>query len=217
LPATAFHPVLDGSPVIERLRGELLEKQPRHLVVDCAGVGYGLDISTTTYEALPLVGQPVDLFVHTHVREDALELFGFVQREERELFLVLQTISGVGPGMALTLLSSLSPANLARAVEAGDATALTRVKGVGRKTADRLVLELKGKLKALALTAQSDDGAAAAMLAGNAPAREAIAALMELGMKEPQAEKAIAAAVAALPEDASTQQLVIEGLKWRKS
>jgi len=202
--------------MIERLRGELLEKEPRHVVVDCAGVGYGLDIALTTFESLPQIGQAVDLYVHTHVREDALELFGFARREERSLFLILQTISGVGPSLALTVLSSISPATLARAVDSGDADTLTRIKGIGKRTAERLVLELKGKLKEFALLTAQEEEPAPSVLTGNAAARDAVAALVGLGMKEFQAEKAVASAIAALPPDATVQQMVIEGLKWRK-
>jgi len=203
--------------MIERIRGELLEKDPRHVVVDCGGVGYGLQVSTATFEALPLAGQPADLYVHTHVREDALELFGFATRDEREVFLLLQTISGVGPSLALTLLSALTPASLARAVQAGDVTALTRVKGVGRKTAERLALELKDKLKDYAWARESTDDGVSSILSASAASRDAIAALVNLGMKQPQAETAVAAAIAALSTEASTEQLVVEALKWRKN
>lgn len=202
--------------MIERLRGQLLEKDLRHIVIDCGGVGYGLSISSITFESLPVVGDPVDVFVHTHVREDALELYGFLHRQDRELFLLLQTISGVGPALALTLLSSMAPSAIAKAVETGDSNALRRIKGVGQRTAERLILELKGKLKGFQFDGTEDQINAGA-LHGNSSAKDAIAALMHLGLKEPQAEKAVLAALFSLPDGVTTEQLIIEGLKWRKN
>jgi Holliday junction DNA helicase RuvA len=202
--------------MIERLRGQLLEKDLRHIVIDCGGVGYGLSISSITFESLPVVGDPVDVFVHTHVREDALELYGFLHRQDRELFLLLQTISGVGPALALTLLSSMAPSAIAKAVETGDSNALRRIKGVGQRTAERLILELKGKLKGFQFDG-TDDQVNAGALHGNSSAKDAIAALMHLGLKEPQAEKAVLAALSSLPDGVTTEQLVVEGLKWRKN
>lgn len=202
--------------MIERLRGQLLEKDLRHIVIDCGGVGYGLSISSITFESLPVVGDPVDVFVHTHVREDALELYGFLHRQDRELFLLLQTISGVGPALALTLLSSMAPSAIAKAVETGDSNALRRIKGVGQRTAERLILELKGKLKGFQFDGTEDQINAGA-LHGNSSAKDAIAALMHLGLKEPQAEKAVLAALSSLPDGVTTEQLIIEGLKWRKN
>ncbi len=202
--------------MIERLRGQLLEKDLRHIVIDCGGVGYGLSISSITFESLPVVGDPVDVFVHTHVREDALELYGFLHRQDRELFLLLQTISGVGPALALTLLSSMAPSAIAKAVETGDSNALRRIKGVGQRTAERLILELKGKLKGFQFDGATDQ-ANVGTLHGNSSARDAIAALMNLGLKEPQAEKAVFAALSSLPDGVTTEQLIIEGLKWRKN
>ncbi|OPZ05279.1 MAG: Holliday junction ATP-dependent DNA helicase RuvA [candidate division BRC1 bacterium ADurb.BinA364] len=199
--------------MIERLRGELIEKTPRHAVVMAGGVGYGMDIPLSTYEALPREGEAADLFVHTHVREDMLLLFGFASAEEREAFLLLQGASGVGPAAALSVLSAMSLGALGRALAEGDADALTRVKGIGKRTAERIVLDLKNKTKHLPWVA------AAAMAAENVPlrheARDAVAALVNLGMKEPQAEKAVAAAAAALPPSATVEQLVVEGLKRR--
>lgn len=201
--------------MIERLRGELWDKEPRHAIIGCGGVGYGVDISVPTFEALPQLGQAVELFIHTHVREEALQLFGFAERPERELFLILQSASGVGPGLALTLLSSMPPTRLAQAIEAGDADALTRVKGVGKRTAERLALELKGKMKAFRFADGPADGESPS-IPSQGPAHDAVAALVNLGMKQPQAERAIAAALEAAPDNVSAEQLVVEGLKWRK-
>jgi Holliday junction DNA helicase RuvA len=201
--------------MIERLRGEVIEKRPGHVVVMAGGVGYGLDIPLSTHEALPRVGQQADLFVHTHVREDTFELFGFATREEREAFLVLQRVSGIGPVIALAVLSEMSPGAFARAVESGRLDALTQVKGVGKRTAERLVLELKGKLKSYGWAA-GPLTERRARLTGHPEADDAVAGLVTLGMKESQAEKAVAAAISSLGKSATVKELIVESLKHRK-
>jgi Holliday junction DNA helicase RuvA len=204
--------------MIERLNGEIVEKEPGHVVAMAGGVGYGLDIPLSTYEALGRVGQTVDLFVHTHVREQTLQLFGFATAEERDAFAVLQSVSGVGPGLALTILSGMSIAEFVRAVESGDGLALTTVKGIGKRTAERMILELRDKLKGYAWAAQAaatGKPSARSVLDSHPSARDAMMGLVNLGMKELQAEKAIAAALDALGESASVEELVVEGLRWR--
>ena len=157
--------------------GVVSEKQAGSLVIDCGGVGYLLQVSNTTLSAAPAVGERMKVYALLSVREDAMELFGFATREERAMFERLRAVSGVGPKMAMQVLSALSLRDLSIALAAGDATALTRVPGIGKKTAQRLVLELRDKVEEGMLTGA---GAAAMPAAGDA-AGEAIEALMALG------------------------------------
>jgi holliday junction DNA helicase RuvA len=132
--------------LIGRLNGRMAEKNPPFILIDVNGVGYEVQVPMSTFYDLPEIGQPLQLLTHLIVREDAHLLFGFLRASERESFLQLIRISGVGPRTALALLSGLSPDELAAAVALQDATKLTRVPGIGKKTAERLILELKGKL-----------------------------------------------------------------------
>ena len=128
----------------EHLAGRLASKSPSEAVVECAGVGYLLKIPLSTYEALPAAGGACRVLAHLYVREDTQALFGFATRQEREVFRKLLGISGIGPTVALTVLSGMPVAELARAVADGNSGALKRIKGIGEKTAKRMVLELKG-------------------------------------------------------------------------
>jgi Holliday junction DNA helicase RuvA len=134
--------------MIALLTGTVSSKAPDHCVIDVGGVGYKVLVSLTTFGSLPEVGSTLSLQIHTYVREDQLELFGFSSPEERELFQRLISISGVGPKMALGVLSGLPPRELAEAIGNEDHVRLTRIPGVGRKTADRIIVELKDRLKA---------------------------------------------------------------------
>lgn len=141
--------------MIGRIKGILLQKNPPQLLVDCQGVGYEIDVPMSTYYHLPALGEQVTLFTHLAVREDAHVLYGFGTLDERTLFKQLIRISGVGARIALALLSGLSVSDMAQAVALQDATRLTRIPGIGKKTAERLLLELKGKLDSPALSAAS--------------------------------------------------------------
>lgn len=141
--------------MIGRIQGILLQKNPPQLLVDCQGVGYEIDVPMSTYYHLPALGEQVTLFTHLAVREDAHVLYGFGTLDERTLFKQLIRISGVGARIALALLSGLSVSDMAQAVALQDATRLTRIPGIGKKTAERLLLELKGKLDSPALSAAS--------------------------------------------------------------
>jgi Holliday junction DNA helicase RuvA len=136
--------------MIARLRGPILEKSPGRVVLDCAGVGYEAAVSIPTFAALPDLGHEASLHIHTHVREDQLALYGFSSLNEKHLFEKLLTISGIGPRLALTILSGLEPERLIAAIRSSDHATLTRIPGVGKKTAERVTLELKDKLEALA-------------------------------------------------------------------
>lgn len=179
--------------MIGSLHGRLSEKQPSRLVVDVQGVGYELQVPLSTFYGLGEVGSDVSLRVHTHVREDALSLFGFATRLELDVFERLIAISGVGPRLALAVLSGIEPPELVRAVRAGDVVRLTKIPGVGKKTAERIVLELKDRLPAgLDIDVDSDDGGATD---GNLR-DDVLSALLNLGYHRPFAERAVDAAVA---------------------
>ena len=137
--------------MIAHLRGLLLSKAPNQAVIECAGVGYELAISVATFSALAAEGAEASLHVHTHVREDQIALFGFAEAQEKRLFEKLLTISGIGPKLAVTVLSGISAERLVMAIRSADHAALTKVPGIGKKTAERVVLELKDKLEDLAV------------------------------------------------------------------
>ena len=182
--------------MIAQLSGVLAHKSPEHLVVDVHGVGYQVLVPLNTFYRLPEVGAPVRLLVHTHVREDALQLFGFLDREERDLFLLLLGVSGIGPRLALNILSGSPTQDLEVALEAGDLVRLVGIPGVGKKTAERLVLELRDKVKVVRGARGADDGRRAVGLEA-----EAVSALVNLGYRPAEAERAVKAACAAGASD----------------
>jgi Holliday junction DNA helicase RuvA len=179
--------------MIAHLRGTLVSKTPAELIIDVHGVGFHVSIPLSTYEALGAVNEPVTILTHFHVREDAMQLFGFATEAERELFRSLLSISGIGPKMAQGILSGLRPAQLKQAIVAGDLQALTAIPGVGRKTAERVVLELRHSLGALDL----EEPAVVPTSAQLKIQSEAMVALMALGYTRPSAEQALRAAGAA--------------------
>jgi Holliday junction DNA helicase RuvA len=175
--------------VIAHLRGVLLVKTPNRVVLECAGVGYEAAISVATFTALPAEGAEAKLHIYTRVAEDALALFGFAEITEKRLFEKLLTISGIGPKLAITVLSGIDAARLVTAIRGGDHAALVRIPGIGKKTAERVVLELKDKLDDLA-TAPVE----AAPSLGNI-GDDALSALVNLGYPRAVAQKAIETAI----------------------
>ncbi len=173
------------------IQGLVAEKTPEALVIDANGVGYLLMASANTLSAAPAVGAMMKCYTHLSVREDALELFGFATREEKTMFEKLKSVTGVGPRTALAILSALSVRDLSIALVTGDATSLTRAPGIGKKTAQRLVLELRDKVDNEELTGMAESGGASVRSGG--AAGEAIEALMALGYQSSEAAKAIAA------------------------
>jgi Holliday junction DNA helicase RuvA len=175
--------------MIGHLRGVLLAKSPNHALVECAGVGYDVAISVATFSALPNEGAETKLHIYTRVAEDQLALFGFAEMGEKRLFEKLLTISGIGPKLAITVLSGIDAGRLVTAIRGGDHASLVRIPGIGKKTAERVVLELKDKL--------DDLGAAPVQAAPSAGAAgdDALSALMNLGYARPVAQKAIETAV----------------------
>jgi Holliday junction DNA helicase RuvA len=193
--------------VIARIAGLLLEKGEDFAVVDVHGVGYLLHLSAATLLQLPPRGEPVALRTLTHVREDALDLFGFLTEEEEGVFRALIEVKGVGPRAAQKILSGIPPRDLAQAVATGDVARLTRVPGVGKKTAERLVVELKDKLLALARAA----GPAPVRAAGGL-LEQLAAALVNLGYKPVQAEQ-VAERLRDQVEGKGLDELLREALK----
>jgi len=180
--------------MIALLRGTLLEKHPNQVIVETQGVGYDVLIPVSTYSSLPETGETVTLRVHTHVREDALMLFGFATPEEKKLFEKLIQVSGIGPRLAVTVLSGLPAADLIEAIRGGLVEQLVRIPGVGKKTAERMVLELRDKLDLIGA------GRAAAPAASQAisPVEEdVLSALVNLGCNRAAAEAAVKKAKAA--------------------
>ncbi|HVC02371.1 MAG TPA: Holliday junction branch migration protein RuvA [Steroidobacteraceae bacterium] len=191
------------------LRGRLQAKQPPHLLVDVGGVGYELEAPMSTFYGLPAVGATVALFTHLAIREDAHVLFGFGSDGERRLFRALIKISGVGPKIALGVLSGASVEDFLRTVEAEDAAALTRIPGIGRKTAERILVEMRDGARKLAAASGGGDGAVAAGGAAS-PQTEAFGALLALGYKAPEVARLLKAADA---PDLSTTELIRRALK----
>lgn len=174
--------------MIAHLRGTLLEKHPHQAIVECQGVGYDVAIPVSTFTRLPDPGLEVRLRIHTSVREDAIQLFGFFTAEEKQLFEKLTSVSGIGPKLALTALSGLPPADLAAAIRGGEVTQLTRIPGVGKKTAERMILELRDKLDLLL----PSDGPKSTPISLLSPLdADIVSALVNLGSSRPAAEAAV--------------------------
>jgi len=171
--------------MIAHLRGTLLAKHPNQAIVETHGVGYDVVISVPTFSELPAPGAEVALHIHTHVREDALSLYGFLRVAEKHLFEKLLTVSGIGPKLAITILSGMPADEMVGAIRGGDVVRLTRIPGIGKKTAERMVLELRDKLSA-------PTGAAEVSMAAASPIEEdVLSALVNLGYQRAAAEKAL--------------------------
>ncbi len=194
--------------MIAWLSGVLRHKTCDSLIVDVGGVGYEVTVPLTTYSAAPEAGEPVILHVHTHLREDSLSLFGFATEIEKEVFLLLLGVSGIGPKLALSVLSGLSLEDLLMAIHGSDESRLCSIPGIGKKTAGRLCLELKDKVKHLAPLATHATHAGTP-LAGNMD--DAVSALVNLGYKRQQAEEAVRRVHQARP-NLATAQLIRESL-----
>jgi Holliday junction DNA helicase RuvA len=180
--------------MIALLRGTLIEKHPNQAVVDVGGVGYDVQIPVSTFSALADVGAEVRLRIYTHVREEALALFGFATAEEKTIFERMIAVSGIGPKLAITVLSGLATADLLAAIRNGSVEQLVRIPGVGKKTAERIILELRDKLEGVAPSAAPSETAAPAMSAID---RDVLSALVNLGCQRAAAETAVRKAKAA--------------------
>ncbi len=175
--------------MIAHLRGTLADKQPHEIILEVGGVGYRLFIPLSTYEKLPKPGETAQLFTITNVREDAFHLYGFASREEKRMFGFLNNVNGIGTKLALAALSTLDGQSLLTAISQGDITTLCRIPGVGKRTAQRMVVELRDRLPPPAPTVAGNGGAAPPV---PVPLREELlSALINLGYKRPEAERAI--------------------------
>ncbi|MBJ7538187.1 Holliday junction branch migration protein RuvA [Marinomonas transparens] len=191
--------------MIGRIVGTLIEKTPPELLIDVGGIGYELSASMTTIYDLPPVGGLVTLYTHFQVKEDSQTLYGFFDKSERALFRILIKVNGIGPKMALAVLSSMSSEELIANVQDSDVTALTRIPGVGKKTAERLIIELRDKLGQAAKNDLFSTPAVLRQVQAD-PRQEAEAALISLGYKPQEAAKA----VASVPVDAANSEEVIK-------
>lgn len=194
--------------MITYLTGELLVAQPTSIVVGVNGIGYELIIPLSSFDRLPRKGERVTVLTHLHLKEDGVVLYGFMTEDERSLFRMLIAVTGIGPKIAMGILSGISPDNFRLAVREGSARMLAAVPGIGRKKAERLIVELKDKLGAL------ETGVGGGELPTGAHAhRDAMSALVSLGYTQLEAQKAVAAAAAVIGKTADVESLVREALK----
>lgn len=192
--------------MITQLQGKLVEKNPTNVVIDCHGVGYFVNISLNTYAALP-EGEAIKLYTYLQIKEDAHTLYGFLTKAEREVFVLLISVSGVGAGTARTMLSSLTAAQVRNAIVNGEVATIQSVKGIGAKTAQRVVLDLKDKMLKL------QDFADAPISAVSTHKEEALTALEVLGFVRKQAEKVVDKIVQAAPDSLSVEDIIKQALK----
>jgi Holliday junction DNA helicase RuvA len=184
-PAVTFSVPYNVGSMIAHLRGTLLAKHPNQAILETAGVGYDVTISVPTFSDLPELGSEVALHIHTHVREDTIALYGFLRSPEKMLFEKLISVSGIGPKLAITILSGMAADDMVGAIRGNDVARLTRIPGVGKKTAERMVLELRDKLP-------QPTPAAPALPALTATEEDVLSALLNLGYQRASAEKAVA-------------------------
>jgi holliday junction DNA helicase RuvA len=199
--------------MITFLRGKLAEVLPTQIVVDVAGVGYEVLIPLSSFDKLPGRGSDITILTHLSIREDAHVLYGFMSAAERDMFrLLINTVSGIGPKIALNILSGINIAALRSAVATGDVKSLSQISGVGKKTAERIVVELRDKMgKSVALEPAA--GGRASLSPEDEKFSDAVAALVALGFKQPEAHESIRAAQALLGAQAGVEQLVRAALK----
>ncbi len=195
--------------MIGQLTGKILHKSPTETIIDIGGTGYQVNIPVTTFDRLPAVGETVTVFTYLHVREDALQLYGFSTKQDKELFRKLITISGVGPKLAQTVMSGLSYDELIRAIQQGNIAQLNKIAGVGRKTAERLVVELRDKLAEVQLAEESTDVKTLDNIQ-----TEALLALTTLGYSRNASENALRSVLTERNgEDVSIEELIKAALR----
>jgi holliday junction DNA helicase RuvA len=185
-----------------------------HALVDCRGVGYGLTISLPTFEALGDPGAEVSLYTYLHVREDILQLFGFYSEAERDLFLLLISVNKIGPKTAVATLSGISVTGFAQAIRSEDVTALMKIPGIGRQSAERLILELKKKIDRVRTDEVSGKGSGSAALLSEKAFSEAILALESLGYKRIHAEKAVLRVGEERGKELKVEEIIKSALKY---
>ena len=201
--------------MIEQIRGILVEKSPTFVVVDVNGVGYGVNISAYTAGKLPKEGAEVTLYTNLVVREDSMTLFGFAEKTEKNTFLMLLDVNGVGPKLAQRILSGSTPADLLNMIASDNKSALGKIKGLGKKTCEQMVLSLKEKAGAMLQALGGVEGSGIASMGALTGAKmEAVLALHTLGVKDPAAEKAVMKAAEVLGDSADAAALIPEALKY---
>jgi Holliday junction DNA helicase RuvA len=198
--------------LIAYIRGPLESKGPDYVIVEAAGLGYRVFVPGSIMQKLPLIGQEVKLHTYYHVREDAIMLYGFLTTEELTIFTQLISVSGIGPKVALSILGALPPQQFVRAIAHGELTALVQVPGVGKKTAQRLVLELKDKFPLGDTTSDVPAGIGAETVTSTEQ-EDAMAALLALGYTLQEAGRALQEARRSLPADAAVDQLIRQALR----
>jgi holliday junction DNA helicase RuvA len=197
--------------MIAFLTGRLAFKAPTHLTLDVQGVGYEVYIPLSTYYALPNLDEVTALNIHTHLREDAIQLFGFLSQSEKQSFLLLTSVSGIGPRLALSVLSSLSVTDLVQAIQSEDVDKLATVPGIGKKSAGRIALELKDKVDRIQGIRHQAPRADASELDG--PYEDALSALVNLGYRAQDAKEALKRVTQAATESLALKDLIRKGLK----
>lgn len=201
--------------MIERIHGTLVEKTPTFVVVDVNGVGYGVNISAYTAAMLPEINNEVTLHTYLAVREDSMTLFGFADKTEKDSFIMLLEVNGVGPKLAQRILSGVSPADLLNMIASDNKSALGKIKGLGKKTCEQMVLTLKDKAATLLQALGNVEGSGVTGMGALTGAKmEAVLALHTLGVKDPSAEKAVAKAAEVLGDSADAASLIPEALKY---
>ncbi|NQV74055.1 Holliday junction branch migration protein RuvA [bacterium] len=198
--------------MIDYVSGKLASKKPTETVVDVGGIGYKLLIPTSTFEKLPSKGSPVMLLCHHYVREDAITLFGFSSEDERTVFNMMLAVSGVGPKLALAALSAMRPSEIRDRILEGDSAMLTRIPGVGKKTAERIIIELRDRFEKTSWGESSSAGVSASSPAGSFR-MDAMAALEALGLSRSAAEKSVIAVLRSKPEINSAETLIRMALR----
>ena len=190
--------------MITQIEGRLIEKNPTHVIINCNGISYFINISLYTYQQLP-AEEAISIFTHLQIKEDAHTLYGFMSRQEREIFRKLISVSGIGANTARLMFSSLSPDEITQAIASGDDTTIKSVKGIGAKTAQRVIIDLKDKI-------ESTEDAKNLTFQSNTNKDEALSALETLGYSKKQAERVIVKIMKAQP-DASIEEIVKQALK----
>lgn len=197
--------------MIARISGQLIYKSLSHVIVDAHGIGYRVFVPLTTFYELPDTKNPVTLHIHTHVKDDAINLFGFYSSEEKVVFQLMISVSGIGPKLAMNILSGISASDLIRAVSQGDVNRLVRIPGVGKKMAERIILELKDKMMKLDLyeSIDKDDSS----ISTDEMKGDALSALINLGYKNPGAKMALDRIVSESPKPMTLEVLLKKALR----
>lgn len=200
--------------MIVYLKGTVIEAKPLELVMDVNGIGYSINIPITTAEKVPSTGEDFELFIHSVYREDSASLYGFISRDDRDFFrLIIEKVSGIGPRIALSVLSKMSVSILQNAIYNQDTSLLSKCPGIGKKTAERLVIELKDKVGRTSSTSQSSRILGANPAFSSSKYQDAIASLIALGYKLPDAEKRISKSINNLGNEANTESIIKDALK----